>query len=248
MKRLLLLATAVLGAAVAASVAFASDQTITATPPNQFANTSVTIDQGDKVTFANHDTVAHDVTASKAGSDGKPLYASETTAGGASKPVNGVEYLTTGDYDFICSIHPNMKGTLHVTSAGTPAQRPGSGTGTTTTPPPPPPPGGGADTTKPTVSLKLLDTRLSTVKRRGALRVRVTSSEAATVTLGARSGKKSIGSGKGSVGTAAKTVSVKLNAAGRRAVRRAKHLRVAISAKASDAAGNAGSASLSKRI
>src|SRR3954465_10372811 len=136
MKKTLLIATAALGVFLAVAAAWASDQTITATPPNQFANTSVTIDQGDKVTFHNNDTVIHDVTARGKGSDGKPLFASETTSTGQSNPVKGVEYLTSGRYDFPCSIHPNMTGTLHVTSAGTPAQRPGGGTGTTTTPPP----------------------------------------------------------------------------------------------------------------
>jgi hypothetical protein len=139
-----------------------------------------------------------------------------------------------------------MTGTLHVTSAGTPAQRPGGG-GTTTTPPPPPG-GGGGDTTAPSVTLKLVDGKLSAVRKRGALRVRVTSSEAATVKLTARAGGKTIGSGTGSVGAGEKTVSVKLTAAGRRAVHRARHLRVTISARASDAAGNAAGASLSKKL
>ena len=245
MKKTLLATTAVLGAVAAASIAWASDQTITATPPNQFANTSVTIDQGDKVTFTNNDTVIHDVTSRGKGSDGKALFASETTSTGQSNPVKGVEYLTTGDYDFICSIHPNMTGTLHVTSAGTPAPRPGSGTGTTTTPPAS---GGGADTTAPRVTLKLLDAKVSTVRKRGALRVRVTSSEPASAKLTAKAGRTTIASGSASTGTSAQVLSLKLNRAGRRAVRRARHLKVSVSAKATDAAGTAGSAQLSKRL
>src|SRR6476620_1973661 len=155
MKKTLLTAGAALGVFLGVTVARASDQTITATPPNQFATTSVTIDQGDKVTFTNNDTVIHDVTARGKGSDGKPLFDSDTTSTGQSKPVKGAEHLTTGDYDFFCSIHPNMTGTLHVTSAGTPAQRPG--TGTTTAPPPSSGGGGGGDTTAPAVTFKMLD-------------------------------------------------------------------------------------------
>src|SRR4051812_3771885 len=166
MKKTLLIAPAALGVFLAVTVAWASDQTITATPPNQFANTSVTIDQGDKVTFTNNDTVGHDVTSRAKGSDDKALFASETTSTGQSKPVNGTQYLTTGDYDFFCSIHPNMTGTLHVTSAGTPAQRPGGGT---TSPPPSGGGGGGSDTAAPNISLRLLDAKLSTVRQRGAL-------------------------------------------------------------------------------
>src|SRR3954470_21149640 len=182
-----LLAALVLGAlAAVVSVAWASDQTITAAPPNQFATPSVTIDQGDHVTFSNKDAVGHDVTARAKGPDGKALFAAATTGTNASNPVKGTEYLTTGDYDFFCSIHPNMTGTLHVTAAGTPVPRPG---GTTT----PPPSGGGADTTAPAVTLKLLDAKVSAVRRRGALRVRVTSSEAATVKLTARAAGRTIG-------------------------------------------------------
>ena len=246
MKKILLTAAVAAGVLGAVAVAWASDQTITAAPPNQFANPSVTIDQGDKVTFTNNDTVVHDVTARGKGADGKALFASETTSTGQSNPVKGVEYLTTGDYDFICSIHPNMTGTLHVTSAGTPAQRPGSG-GTTPTPPPPSG-GGGPDTTAPSVTLKLLDAKLSTVRKRGALRVRVTSSEAASVKLTAKAGRTTLGAGTVSAGSTAQVVPVKLGTAGRRAVRRSRHLRVSVSAKASDAAGNAGSAQLSKRL
>src|SRR4051794_13778322 len=241
MKKPLLIAAAALGLFLAVAAAWASDQTITATPPNQFAGTSVTIDQGDKVTFHNDDTVIHNVTARGQGSDGKPLFASESTSTGQSNPVKGVEYLATGDYDFICSIHPNMTGTLHVTAAGTPAQRPA----------PPPPSGGGggaADATAPAVTLKLLDAKLAAVRRRGALRVRVTSSEAATVKLTAKASRTTIATAKASVGATAKTVSVKLTTAGRRTVRRPKHLRIHVSAKAADAAGNAATAQLSKRL
>src|SRR3954452_13845496 len=122
--KILLAAVTGLTALLAAAVALASDQTINAVPSQQFANPSVTIDQGDHVTFTNNDAVSHDVTAKGKGSDGKPLFASDTTSTGQSKPVDGTQYLTTGDYAFICSIHPNMTGTLHVTAAGAPPPRP----------------------------------------------------------------------------------------------------------------------------
>ena len=32
--------------------------------------------------------------------------------------------MTTGSYEFFCSIHPGMEATLEVTSAGTPVERP----------------------------------------------------------------------------------------------------------------------------
>src|SRR3954471_24997935 len=113
-----------LGLAVPA-VAWA-DKEIDAGPPNRFTTTDITMDQGEKLTFHNGDTVTHDVTSTQTGSAGKPLFKSAETDGGKSSTVDGAQYLTAGHYDFICSIHPNMKGTIHVTTNGTPAARPGS--------------------------------------------------------------------------------------------------------------------------
>src|SRR4051794_23290422 len=106
-----------------------ADQTIYAGPPNQFFTTSVNIDQGEKITFTNLDTVEHDVTASTKGADGKPLFNSPLEGPGGSGDVAGAEFLTTGSYPFTCSIHPFMQGTVVVSSAGTPQQRPGAGGG-----------------------------------------------------------------------------------------------------------------------
>jgi hypothetical protein len=99
------------------------------------------------------------------------------------------------------------------------------------------------------VRLRLLDTTLSAVRRRGALRLTVTSDEAATVKLTARAGGKAIGTGTAKLTAArAKQVRLALNAAGRRLAKRSRHLRVALSARASDASGNAANARLTKRI
>jgi plastocyanin len=236
---------AVLGCLAAASIAWASDQTITATPPNRYANTDITIDQGDHVTFNNQDTVDHDVTARDKGSDDKPLFGSDLAGTRESKPVKGTEYLTTGSYAFVCSVHPQMTGTLHVTSAGTTVPRPGGGGGTGG----PGPTGGGADSTAPKVTLRLLDKKLSPVRRRRALRLTVTSNEAATVKLTARAGRTAIATGTATLtGAGAKQVRLALNAAGRRLAKRSRHLRVALSARASDASGNASSAQLTKKL
>ncbi len=110
---------------VPAGVALA-DQTIYAGPPNQFIGGDITINQGEKVSFTDLDTVEHNVTAEQKGADAKPLFASASTSTGSSQPVAGTEYLTTGTYQYFCSIHPWMTGTITVTSSGTPAQRPSS--------------------------------------------------------------------------------------------------------------------------
>ncbi len=103
-----------------------ADQTIYAGPPNQFVGGDITINQGEKVSFTNLDTVEHNVTAQQKAPDGKPLFASAPTATGSSEPVAGTEYLKTGTYQYFCSIHPWMTGTITVTSNGSPAQPPGS--------------------------------------------------------------------------------------------------------------------------
>ena len=116
------LVVAVLASLLGAAIAWGG--TITARPVNMFGSAVTTIDQGEKVTFQNADISGHDVTANQTGDDGAPLFRSQLVSPGSSGPVEGTEYLTTGSYDFFCSIHPGMEATLEVTSAGTPVSRP----------------------------------------------------------------------------------------------------------------------------
>ena len=223
-----------LGLALAAPPAGADEQ-ITAAPPNRYVDNDVAIDQGEKVTFTNNDTVQHDVVSRLKGADGKPLFASELVGTGRTAPVAGTEYLTTGDYAFFCSLHPQMTGTLRVGPNGTPVPRPGGNT-----PPPPGQPGGGADTTAPALQVTVRDRRLADVARRRALRLAVTVDEAATVRLVLRAGRVRLGTKTvkpGAAGT--QKVSVRLTPAGRRLVRRARRVRVSLVATARDAADNA---------
>jgi plastocyanin len=110
-----------------------ADQEVVAGPgaaTTGYANPKPTMAQGEKLTFTNNDIgIRHDVTAKKEGSDGKPLFKSDTIGSGSAF-VEGSQYLTTGTYDFYCTIHPGtMTGVLTVTSDGTPKPRPGSGGG-----------------------------------------------------------------------------------------------------------------------
>jgi len=124
-----LAATTAATLAVTVPMAFGDGQ-ITAVPRDQFAPNSVTIDQGVRVSFHNSDLDTHNVTADKLSGDGKPIFATAgDVGGGASAPVAGTEYLSSGDYSFVCTIHPGMNGTLHVTAAGTPVPRPAGTTG-----------------------------------------------------------------------------------------------------------------------
>jgi plastocyanin len=226
--------------ALAAGVAYA-DATIYAAPPNQFAGGDVTIAQGAKVTFTNGDTVAHDVTAAAKGADGKALFASDQIGPAQSAPVAGVEYLTTGKYEYICSIHPFMKGTITVSSEGAPVPRPGSG--------PPPSSPASADTVAPAASVKVLDTKRSAVRKRRSLQLEVRTDEAAALAITARSGKTTVATGTARLNKAGtRKVTVKLTRAGLKLVKSSRTVRIAVAVDARDAAGNASSASASGRL
>ena len=166
------LAAGVIVSLLAAATAWA-DETITARPVNTFAQAVTTIDQGEKVTLRNTDLAGHDVTATKNGDDGKPLFRSELVSPGGSGPVRGTEYLTTGTYPFICTVHPGMEATLEVTSQGTPVPRP-----------------------RPGVTVKVASRDLQRVVDSGKLKLKVRSSKASLL-VGARAkaGKKSIALG-----------------------------------------------------
>jgi plastocyanin len=235
---------AVLLLAIGAAVAYA-DATIYAGPPNQFFQGDVTIAQGEAITFTNVDTVPHDVTAGAKGSDGKPLFQSSQIGPGQSAPVEGVEYLAAGSYPYICSIHPFMKGTITVSSDGTPKPRPGGGgggAGSATTP-------AATDSAAPTVTVRVLDTKRSKVRKRRSLQVAVTSDEAATFTITARSGSTVLATGGAKFTKAAtRKLSLKLTKAGLRAAKSSKPVRVVVEVTAKDAAGNASTASASGRL
>ncbi|MEA2492392.1 MAG: manganese oxidase [Thermoleophilaceae bacterium] len=233
----------VIACGVVAGVAYA-DATIYAGPPNQFFQGDVTIAQGEAITFTNGDTVTHDVTSSTKGADGKPLFASEQIGPGQSSPVAGVEFLTTGSYPYICSIHPFMKGTITVSSDGTPKPRPGGGDA-----------GGGdkpapaADTTAPTLSVKVLDTKRSQVRKRRSLQVALTSDEAGAFTLIAKSGKTVVASGSSKFTKAAtRKVTLELTKAGLAAAKKSKAVAISLEVSGKDAAGNATSASASGKL
>jgi plastocyanin len=229
--------TAVAGALLAAPGAHAQAQVV-AGPPSTFVVSEATIDQGGSVTFMNFDVLTHDVTARGRGPDGAPLFYSPFTPSGGSSTVGGTQYLASGDYPFLCSLHPEMQGTLRVTSAGTPAPRPGPGS-----------PRPSRDTHPPSIRLKVLDIRIRRVGRRRALRVRVTTDEAATVQMTARAKRKRLATGTAKLSRAGSaTVRLKLTKAGRRLVKRSRRLRVSLTGLVTDAAGNSDTLRVSKTL
>jgi plastocyanin len=146
-----LAAAGALLAGASASPASAAD-TITAQdnffgPPTTFA-----MSQGENPTLQNNGASQHNVTATQAGPDGGALFRSATIGGGASTAVNGTQYLTSGSYPFLCTIHgSSMSGTLNVSGAGTPQPRP-------------------------QITLKLSSRKIEKVAKKGRLQVSITSS------------------------------------------------------------------------
>jgi plastocyanin len=216
-----------------------ADQQIQAAFPTRYTSTSVTIAQGERLTFQNLDISDHDVTADTRGPDGKPLFGTPLIGTGEESFVEGSQYLTAGHYPYVCSIHANMVGTLHVTDAGTPVPRPGGGGG-----------GGGAaaDKSAPKVKVKLLSTRSSRVRRGGRLVAQVSVNEAAKVALTAKARSKrklvTIAEGAAELTTAGtRRPELRLTRVGRKLLKAKPRLAVSVSARAIDTAGNTSKAS-----
>ena len=204
--------TAVLLSVGAAPAAFA-DERVVAVPVSQYGTPAVSIDQGEALYFRNADLTSHDLVARAAGPDGKPAFSTPLLAPTAEAFVEGSQYLTTGAYDFFCSIHPGMDGKLTVTAAGKPASRPGSGGG-----------GGSSSGSGTSLTLRILDGSAARIRDAGRLRVRAEVSAPAHVSLRAtakRGGKRvTVARGQRHFSSAGRaTMRLALTKAGRRAVR-----------------------------
>lgn len=74
----------------------------------------MSIQKGGKLYFRNQDTAAHDVTGQQKGTNGQPLFRSSRPPANRIAEVKGADKLGPGTYDFYCSVHPSMIGTLRV--------------------------------------------------------------------------------------------------------------------------------------
>jgi plastocyanin len=85
-----------------------------------FKPATVTVNVGDTVTWTNQDTAPHTATASDGSFD----------TGSLSKGASGShKFSQAGSFAYICSIHPNMKGTVVVKAASSGADAGSSGAG-----------------------------------------------------------------------------------------------------------------------
>ncbi|HEX8105602.1 MAG TPA: PQQ-binding-like beta-propeller repeat protein [Solirubrobacteraceae bacterium] len=79
-----------------------------------FATPVMSIQKGQTLAFRNLDVQIHDVTSKATGPDSRALFRSPRASAGQAVPVIGAEKAPPGQYEFFCSIHPGMTGSLTV--------------------------------------------------------------------------------------------------------------------------------------
>jgi plastocyanin len=198
-RALIVAAVASVAVAAWAAQAFGTAMLITASNSTQYDTTTPDITEGTLAFFQNNDpNESHTVTADDDGPDGKPLFRTGTVPGGGGAPraVSGTTFLAEGEYDFHCSIHPVMQGTLRVQDVG------------------------GNPQPRPAISLKIKSKKLGRVVKSGKLKVKVEAAEptmAEGIKLKAKKGMKGISKRKvlNLAAGGSKTVKLKLSKGGK---------------------------------
>ena len=227
-------------AGLAAPPAALADETITATTGTRYSAAEYTIDQGEPLYFRNDDLSGprHDVQSTANGGD---LFKSETIEPGKTSFVEGSQYLTTGTYDFLCSLHPSMKGRLIVNSAGAPKPRPGAAP---TAPGEEPP---AADQVAPEPSLNFGTLRAAAIKRSRRIVLKVGADEAVSMRVTVKAGRAVVARKRLKLAARGRRiVRLVVGRKARAAIRRGR--RISITVDVADAAGNLGTARDSVRL
>jgi plastocyanin len=230
-------------ASLLAPSAALADETIVATTGTRYAATEYTIDQGEPLSFRNDDLSgpSHDVQSTANGQVKGRLFASDIVEQGKTSFVEGSQYLTTGTYDFLCSIHPSMKGKLIVNAAGTPKPRPGT---TPTAPGEEPRP---ADQTAPEPSLDFGAMRAAAIRKAKRIVLKAGADEAVAMKVTVKIGKAVVA--RKSLKLAARGKRTLRLALGKKALKRVrKGARIAFTVDVADTAGNLGTAKDSVKL
>jgi plastocyanin len=188
---------------VAAGLALAADDTVTASNSrNSYTgmSNSPSIPGGGTLDFRNTSSfTTHSVTANMRGPDGRSLFDSGLFAGHGSttRAVKGVQYLQPGNYKFHCTTHPfSMTGTLRVM--------------------------GGSPVARPDIDVSILSRRIGKVRRTKRLKVQVdATTKSNNVALVAKKGSKKLAR-KANVDVGAgdsKSISMRLTKKGKRALK-----------------------------
>ena len=213
MRRLgIVLGFAVAGVLFAGGIAFAASAAITGTGSDTFtggtgdpSHPTYTTDQGE-VSQLTVTGSSHNVTARQNGPDGSALFRTPTISGG-TVGVQGTQYLTTGIYEFFCTVHPTtMQATLMVTASGTPQARPSA-------------------------TLSVRSRKLAKVSKKG-IQVAVTASTKIDgASLTAKLGKTTIGKASGQSFAAGQTfATIKLSKSGKNKLKGKSKAKVTVSA------------------
>ncbi|HEU0131757.1 MAG TPA: cupredoxin domain-containing protein [Mycobacteriales bacterium] len=114
MRRALAAVAAVVAAFAVTTPAHAATVPYVVSAAFLFTPGDVSVARGETLTLVNLDPAAHDVTALDVGPGG-PLFRSATIdRPGQTAVVTGVESLEPGVYEFYCSVHTEMHGTVSV--------------------------------------------------------------------------------------------------------------------------------------
>lgn len=227
--RLALACALALALCCAAPAAAQAVERINATFLAEYGSEAYTIDQGEIVTFANHDKfLAHGI-VSDAGAGS--LFGAPVIGRGQVRLLRGAPFLTAaaGPYPFHCPVHPGMTSVLNVTTAGAPLPPDGIR------------PGG-------TVKIKTASARRLTGKR--SLQVIVTPSEPVDTVIEASAAGALLGRVERTyVSVGRKAVALTVSDAAASAVARLSDtVKIRVKVTLSDLAGNSGRIKASRRL
>jgi len=80
----------------------------------QFVPGETTLVEGSKLEYTNLDVAPHNVIALRNGANGKPVFRTETISAGKTVDIQGLNKVKAGVYDYTCTLHPAMLGTIYV--------------------------------------------------------------------------------------------------------------------------------------
>lgn len=81
---------------------------------NQFVPAEVTLTKGEALEYTNLEPTLHNLIALRLGKDGKPVFRTDTIGAATTVVVEGLDKLDPGVYDFTCTLHPRMFGTIYL--------------------------------------------------------------------------------------------------------------------------------------
>jgi len=83
----------------------------------RFVPDETTLVEGSKLEYTNLDVAPHNLIALRNGPNGKPAFRTETISAGKTVDIQGLNKVKAGVYDYTCTLHPAMLGTIYVQPA-----------------------------------------------------------------------------------------------------------------------------------